>query len=126
MIYEFKYLSEIILKIKEKNDNKSNILLLNFLQKHKNTCDNTNYNCKLINIFIQNRNNGSDGTDINGNIKLNLLMILNYLYEISFLEFGYYNKYEMTILLSKHFCHIRDNPIMAFSLINSLFIIQKF
>ena len=32
----------------------------------------------------------------------------------------------MTILLSEHFCHLRDNPIMAFSLINSLIINHKF
>ena len=115
----FTYLNEIMLKIKEKNDHKSNILLLKFLYKHMNICDKIKCNCKLLKIFFKNKKIENNN---NGNISSNLLITLNFLYEISFLEYDYFNKYEMIILLSEHFCHIRDNPIMAFSLINSLII----
>ena len=50
---------------------------------------------------------------------------MNYLYESAFLEYDYYNRYDMIILLSEHFCHLKDNPIMAFSFINSLIINHK-
>ena len=115
----FTYLNEIMLKIKEKNDHKSNILLLKFLCEHMNICDKIKCNCKLLKIFFKNKKIENNN---NGNISSNLLITLNFLYEISFLEYDYFNKYEMIILLSEHFCHIRDNPIMAFSLINSLII----
>ena len=45
---------------------------------------------------------------------------MNYLYESSFLEYDYFNKFELTILLAEHFCHLKNNPIMAFSFVNSL------
>ena len=120
----FIYLSEIMFKIKEKNDYESNVLLLNFFNQHINGCNKINCNCKLLNMFIKNNNNNKNNSGVH--ISSNLLIVLNFLYEASFLEYDYYNKYDMTILLSEHFCHLRDNPIMAFSLINSLIINHKF
>ena len=129
----FIYLNEIMLKIQEKNDDDSNFFLLNFLYKHINSCNKIHCNCKLLTIFLKNddnnnskTNNNTNKTNYNENAATNLLIVLNFLYEASFIEYDYYNKYEMTILLSEHFCHLRDNPIIAFSLINSLIINQKF
>jgi len=124
----FLYLNEIMLNLKEKNDSESNVLLLKFLYKHINICNKVNCNCKLLNIFlqIQYNNAGIDKeedinsqNDNNNNISY-LLIIMNYLYESSFLEYDYFNKYEITILLAEHFCHLKNNPVMAFSFVNSL------
>ena len=52
-------------------------------------------------------------------------MVLNYLYESPFIEYDYYNNYELTILLAEHYCHLVNNPTMAFSFIISLLIRQK-
>ena len=55
----------------------------------------------------------------------NLIFVLNYLYESSFIEFDYYNSYNLTILLAEHYCNLANNPTMAFSLIISLLIRNK-
>ena len=52
-------------------------------------------------------------------------MVLNYLYESPFIEYDYYNNYNLTILLAEHYCHLVNNPSMAFSFIISLLIRQK-
>jgi hypothetical protein len=49
-----------------------------------------------------------------------LIVILNYLFESVFIEYDYYNKYHLSILLSEHYCHLRNNPTIAFALISSL------
>ena len=117
------YLNEIMLKIKEIKDCNSLFILLQLIYNHINICNKIKCNCKLLNIFIQNLENlNKKKIHI---ISKNLLIILNYLYESSFLEYKYYNRYDMTILLAEHFCHIRDNPTMAFSFINSLIINNK-
>ena len=114
------YLNKIMLKIKEKNDSESSFQLLKFLYKHINSCNINNCNCKLLNVFIQEQNNKKNNK--NEKNTSNVLIILNYLYESAFLEYDYYNRYNMVILLAEHFCHLKDNPIMAFSFINSLII----
>ena len=55
----------------------------------------------------------------------NLIFVLNYLYESSFIEFDYYNSYNLTILLAEHYYNLANNPTMAFSLIISLLIRHK-
>ena len=130
----FLYLNEIMLKLKEKNDSDSNVLLLKFLYKHINVCNKVNCNCKLLNIFLQIQyNNAENDKEVESNIQNDnnnsnisyLLIIMNYLYESSFLDYDYFNKYEITILLAEHFCHLKNNPIMAFSFINSLMTKKK-
>jgi hypothetical protein len=115
------YFNQIMLKIKEKNDTILNMKLLDFLYKHINNCNNINCNCKLLNVLNKNQKN----ENIHSNYTSELLIILNHLYESVFLEFDYYNRIDMVILLAEHFCHLKDNPIMSFSLINSLLINHK-
>ena len=115
----FLYLNEIMTKLKEKNDSESKILLLKFLYKHINICNKLNCNCKLLNIFIKNEYDINENDKEEKNIS-HLITIMNYLYESAFLEYDYYNRYELTILLAEHYCHLKDNPIMAFSFISSL------
>ena len=116
----FIYLNEIMLKIKSIKESNTVILLLKFLNEHISNCNKINCNCKLLNIFIQNENNINRENNNEVESQNNILIILNYLYESSFLEYNYHNRYDMTILLADHFCYLRENPIMAFSFINSL------
>ena len=126
-ISAFEYLNEIMLKIKEKNNPEESSLLIYFLNEHINKCNKIDCSCKLLNIFLQKENNANNQS----NEKLsklyikNLLSILNYLYESAFIEIDYYNKFELTILLAEHYCHLRNNPTMAFSFIISLMIKQR-
>ena len=117
------YLHQKMLEIKQKNEIKSILLLDGFLNIHINKCNKSICNCKILKIFIDNKNN------LNNKILkfhlVKLLNILNYLFECSFVELDYCNNYDLSILLSEHFCHLRNNPIMAFSLINTLIINQK-
>ena len=123
-INAFIYLNQIMIKIKEKNNEKQNILLINFLNFHINKCTKIDCNCTLLNAVL--RNDISDNRNIKEkNYTSNLLLVLNYLYESPFIEYDYYNNYNLTILLAEHYCHLVNNPTMAFSFIISLLIRQK-
>ena len=108
------YLNQIMIQIKVKNDQNQKLLLIDFLITHIKKCNKPDCNCKFLSdiVFKEDKNS-------------NLLLILNYLYESCFIESDYYNNYEFTILLSEHYCHLVNNPTMAFSLIISLLIRQK-
>ena len=127
------YLNEIMIKIKEKNEVKSAYLLISFFTEHINNCHKVFCNCHILQIFLQKDSNeykvkpGDKGgilDDSKNHIK-DLLYILNYLYESIFVEYDYYNKYYLSILLSEHFCHLRNNPTMAFSIITTLIMKKK-
>ena len=120
----FIYLNQIMIQIKEKHNEKQNMLLINFLNVHINKCNKIDCNCKLLNAVL--RNDINDNRNIREkNYTSNLLMVLNYLYESPFIEYDYYNNYNLTILLAEHYCHLVNNPSMAFSFIISLLIRQK-
>ena len=55
--------------------------------------------------------------------KYEILIFFNYIFESIFVEYNYYNNYDLIILLAEHFCHLKNNPIMSFSIINTF--IQK-
>ena len=120
----FIHLNQIMIQIKEKNNENQNILLINFLNLHIKKCNKTDCNCKLLNAVLK-----KDTNDVRSsrekNYTNNLLMVLNYLYESPFIEYDYYNNYDLTILLAEHYCHLMGNPTMAFSFIVSLLIRQK-
>ena len=119
------YFHQIILNIKEKNEIKLTLSLIEFLNPHIITCRKLVCNCKLLKLFMNKetilKNNYSELKEY----KSNLLLILNYLFECAFIESNYYDNYELTTLLSEHFCHLKNNPTMAFSLINTLIIKHK-
>ena len=56
--------------------------------------------------------------------KSQIIIILNYVFESFYVEYNYYNQFDLIILLAEHFCHLKNNPIMSFSIINS-FILKK-
>ena len=118
-INSFYILHHKILKIKEEQKINSAFLLIQFLNKHINKCQKSICNCKLFAVFL---NNGKKVKltieEINKFIP-ELLIILNYLFECAFIDYDYYNNYNMCILLAEHYCHCKNNPIMSFSLINT-------
>ena len=122
-INSFFYLHNLMIKIKEKQDINTAFSLVKFLNKHINHCNNLTCNCKLFEIFIKENNEKLNKEEIK-NFIFELIIILNYLFEFVFIEYDFYSNYDLTILLSEHFCHLKNNPIMAFSII-STFILKK-
>ena len=121
----FYYLHEIMLKVKENKDINSVYIINNFLNEHFTKCNKSGCNCRLLSPIIRKENSESNNKELMKNYIKDLLNILNYLFECVFIEFDYYNNYELAILLAEHFCHLKNNPTMAFSLINTLTIKQK-
>ena len=127
------YLNELMIQIKEKNEIKSAYLLIGLFTEHINNCHKIFCNCKILQLFLQKeltqtkvKPGDKSGIldDSKGHIP-DLLVILNYLYESIFIDYDYYNKYYLSILLAEHFCHLKNNPTMAFSLINTLILKKK-
>ena len=127
------YLNELMIEIKEKNEVHSAYLLICFFTEHINNCHKVVCNCKILQLFLQKDLNeykvkAGDKMGIldgsKGHIP-DLIVILNYLFESIFIEYDYYNKYHLLVLLSEHFCHLRNNPTMAFALISSLMTKRK-
>ena len=122
-INSFYYLHQIMIKIKEENKTESALLLVKFLNKHINKCEKITCNCKLLKTFIINENNRKVNNNEIKYFHSQLLIILNYLFESAFIDYDFYNNFDLAILLAEHHCHMKDNPMMAFSIIYTL--IQK-
>ena len=120
----FYYLHEIMLKVKDDNDINSVYEIINFLNNHINKCNKIGCNCKLLSNVLK-KNIENKNKETMKKYIFDLLNVLNYLYENPFIDFDYYNNYELTILLAEHFCNLKNNPTMAFSLIKSLIIKRK-
>ena len=131
------YLNQIMIQIKEKDNHNQRTFLVNFLNIHIKKCNKPDCNCKFLSEALLKEEKTSNLLKILNNCKFlseallkeektsNLLKILNYLYESSFMECDYYNNYDLTILLAEHYCHLVNNPTLAFSFIISLLIRQK-
>ena len=113
----FYYMYQIMLKIKEQNTIDPVFFLIKFLNKHTNNCNKIECNCKLFQGFIKIRK-----SEIINNYISEILIILNYLYESAFIYYDFYNNYDLTILLANYYCDLKNNPIMAFSVISTLVI----
>ena len=116
----FYYLHQLMIKLKEQDNIESIIILVRFLKKHINICNKIVCNCKLFRIIrIVEKNDNLKNEKLKEFLS-ELLINLNYLFESAFIECDIYNKYDLAILLAEHFCHLKDNPLMAFSIINTL------
>ena len=124
-INSFYYFNEIMIKIKEEKDIISIYLLIGFLNKHINNCYKSECNCKILEYIINETNFNKKEIEKLKNYTNKILNILSYFFESSFIEFEFYDKYELSILLSEHFCHLKNNSTMAFSIINTLIQKQK-
>ena len=127
------YLNELMLKIKGENEVHSAYLLINIFTRHINSCNKISCNCKILKFYLQKELNeykvkpGDKNAILDeskGHIS-DLLVILNYLYESIFIEYDYYNKFTLSILLAEHYCHLKNNPTMAFALITTLLMRKK-
>ena len=119
-INSFYYLNQIMLEIKQQKKVESALSLVRFLSKHINSCKKLGCNCKLFESFIENKDIEKKKDEEESNKYLTeLLTILNYLFESVFLDYEIYKNLDLIILLSEHFCHIRNNPTFSFSLIRT-------
>ena len=117
------YLHEIMLMIKEQNKIEPAYELIKSCNKHINDCKNINCNCKFLKICNEKLINNND-TSINNYIS-EYINILNYLFECPFIDIYIYNYYDLSIILAEHFCHLKDNPTVAFSIICTLIIRKR-
>ena len=121
----FSYLHQLMIRIKDNKDINSIYLIVEILSKHLNKCNNNFCSCKLLESYIKKEKfNYEDFEKIKSYIG-ELLIILNHLFECAFIGYDYYANCELTILLAEHFCHLRNNPTISFSLVSSLIINQK-
>ena len=127
----FMYLNEIMINMKQKENEKSTSLLIKLINDHIKICHKTVCSCKLLST---NSNNEIEDTSKYSNIKLveelseyitNLLIVMDYLYESVFIEYDYYNNFNLTILLAEHYCYLKNNPTMSFSFIQTLILKQN-
>ena len=81
----FFYLHEIMIKIKENKDIKSIFLIINCLNDHINKCNKIGCNCNLLLNLIKKDNLDSKKKEIINKYIIDLLNILNYLFESSFI-----------------------------------------
>ena len=124
-INSFFYLNEIILKIKNNKDIHSVHLLVKFLLGHINNCNKASCNCNLLSTILKKENFEKENDKLMKKYIDDLIFYLTYLFESIFIEYDYYSNYELSILLSEHFCHLKNNPTMAFSIINTFILKHK-
>ena len=108
--------------IKEKNQINLAYDLIKYFSTHINNCNNKRCNCKFLDIFDEKNINNNSNNDKYISEYIN---ILNYLFESAFVDIYIYNYYDLAILLAEHFCHLKDNPTVAFSIICTLIIRKK-
>ena len=115
----FYYLHDIMLKIKEQNNVESAFFLIKFLNNHIDNCHKITCDCKIFSIYLKNNFDDLNKEELKDYL-YELINILNYLFECCFVEYDFYNNYDLSILLAEHFCHLRNNPTMSFSIITTL------
>ena len=113
-IYDvFLYILDIIRNIKYNNHDISSVNLLNTIFEHQNKCTLNNCKCKLLQILPH-------GEQYDKNYNFNLIERIGFLIESSFIQLDFGENYDLTLVLSEHFYLLKDNPIMAYSLIQTL------
>ena len=113
-IYDvFLYVFDILKSVKNNNQDISSVNLLNTIFEHQNKCNINNCKCKLLQIIPH-------GDQYDNNYTLNLIERIGFLIESSFVQLDFSDNYDLTLLLSEHFYLLKENPIMAYSLIQTL------
>jgi hypothetical protein len=113
-IYDvFLYLQYLLklLKFGIKDTNTQN--LLNILFLHQQNCVSLECKCKLLQLVPY-------GSNYDKNFVINLTERISFLIESSFVQLDYSNDYHLSILLSEHYFHSKNNPIMSFSVIQTI------
>ena len=111
-----KELNDSILFIREMHENKNKKFLSQINElfiEHKKNCSNNNCACKLIVLKKLKKNNDLFNLE-------EVIKKLNYFIESILIHFNYQNDYLLSLLLSEHFLIYKDNPLMAYSILQTL------
>ena len=100
-----------LLKSGVKDTNTQN--LLNILFLHQQNCVSLECKCKLLQLVPY-------GENYDKNFINNLIERISFLIESSFVQLDYSNDYHLSVLLSEHYLHSKNNPIMSFSIIQTI------
>ena len=100
-----------LLKYGIKDTNTQN--LLNILFLHQQNCVSLECKCKLLQLVPY-------GKNYDKNFVANLTERISFLIESSFVQLDYSSDYHLSLLLSEHYYHSKNNPIMSFSIIQTI------
>ena len=115
-IYDcFLYIQHLlkILKSGIKDTNTQN--LLNILFLHQQNCVSIECKCKLLQLVPY-------GNNYDKNFVNNLTERISFLIESSFVQLDYTRDFHLSVLLSEHYFHSKNNPIMSYSIIQTVLI----
>ena len=114
IVYEvFLFIYDMMKNIKNSKGDASSQNLLNIIFLHQAECHQMNCKCKIIQIIPY-------GENYEKNFIPNLIERSSFLVESSFVQIDYSNDYDLTLLLCEHYCYFKDNPIMAYSMVQTL------
>ena len=113
----FLFMLKNLRDIYEKEDQTKLQNILTVIYMHKEKCTQENCKCKLIHVSPY-------GKKYTENYVLYLVQRLTFLIETAFVEIDYTNDYEVTLLLSEDYYIFHKNPIMAYSMIQTLLHLQ--
>ena len=100
-----------LLKFGIKDTNTQN--LLNILFLHQQNCISMECKCKLLQLVPY-------GKNYDKNFVNNLIERISFLIESSFVQLDYSGDYHLSVLLSEHYFHSKNNPIMSFSIVQTI------
>ena len=114
IVYEvFLFIYDMMKNIKNSKGDASSQNLLNIIFLHQAECHQMNCKCKIIQIIPY-------GEHYEKNFIPNLIERSSFLVESAFVQIDYSNDYDLTLLLCEHYCYFKDNPIMAYSMVQTL------
>ena len=114
LIYEvFLFVYDMMKNVKNSKGDASSQNLLNIVFLHQSECQQMNCKCKLIQMIPY-------GENYEKNFIPNLIERFSFLVESAFVQIDYSNDYDLTLLLCEHYCYFKNNPIMAYSMVQTL------
>ena len=102
-----------IKELMELEKNKVLVKVLKFLHNHQNFCNNKHCGCKVIKIT------SCKESDIYQNLN-DYLKQINYYIESILIKFDFHTNYELSYLISEHLFLNKNNPILAYSVLQTL------
>ena len=87
--------------------------IIEYLNKHKKLCINYNCGCKIIKIKNEIKIDENNVWD-------KLINKINYYIESILIFYNYQNNFELSLLLSEHFLVFKNNPVMSYSILQTL------
>ena len=109
----FLYLQYLLKILKSNVKDTSTQNLLNILFLHQQNCSSIECKCKLLQLIPY-------GVNYDKNFITNLIERISFLIETCFVQLDYSKNYNLSILLSEHYFHSKHNPIMAYSIIQTI------